>query len=289
MIKFRLPGMSFTADLQNLHSEHYPYFNGQSGNFTSLVFDQAFGIYEVPDADGGEDGIIDDLGPDSEFAEVFPAVVESLIEQPIYPVFFARSTSPLEDESFGLQRGSNFPALPEEFFRTEEGATLEGEKTLADVVLFAGTISVRNCETEILKTDRDEVEICTPSTNLFRPIFVQIDLRSVDITPAQYLLSDVHAGNLRQGLVMSTFSNHESPVPQGVGSFDVSVDASEPIYTTSGNLKDALTGAEVVTEDGTPYSPAQARVSADWMNIPIYPDNDIAGLKETFVVFGGDE
>ncbi len=117
---------------------------------------------------------------------------------------------------------------------------------------------------------------------------MQLDLRSADITPAQYLISDVHAGNVRQGLVMSTFLNHDSLVPAGIASFSVSVDTSEATFVSGGSLKDALVGFDIVTEGGVPFTPAQARVSAEWVAVPIYPDNDISGLEETFVQFSPD-
>ncbi len=137
VVKFTLPGTSFSATLENVHSAGYPAFGLGSGTVTSLVFDRVFGIHEVTDEEGNEDGIIDELGPGSDFATLFPSIVESLTAEPTFPVFFARSTSPNESDDFGLQRGSNFPALPPEFFETEEGRTFEGTKTLADNVIFA--------------------------------------------------------------------------------------------------------------------------------------------------------
>lgn len=286
VVKFRLPGTSFQADIQNLHSPALPQMSLSSDTFVSLDFDRVFGIYELPDDAGVEDGVIDELGPGTELAPFFPSVVESLTEDPKFPVFFARSTSPREEDDFALQRGSNFPLLPPQFLGTLEGQTFQGIRDRADIVIFAGTIGVYG-DRETHKTDRGEVEVITPDVNLFRPVFVQLDLRSAAITPPVYLLSDLHAGNLRQGLVFSRFHGQDADpaVPMPAGSIVINVDAGADVLVGSGSIKDIVIGYNLITEDGVPFNPAQARVSAEWSGVPIYPDDDIAGLEGTYVQF----
>lgn len=287
VIKLRLPDTSLRADVTNLQTPDFPQIGLAGEGFASLDFERVFGVYEVQDAEGNEDGLIDDLGPDSPLAALFPSIVESLTEDPSYPVFFGRSTSPFASERFGFQRGSNFPRLPERFFESPEGATFSGKKDLADVVIFAGTIGVYG-QRETFKTDVGEIEVIDTQVNLFRPIFLQIDLRSADISPPQWLLSDLHLGTFRDGLVVSAFLGHDPLEPSLPASFSATLDLSQPVRVAAGQIKDALVGGDVVGEDGVSFTPAQARISVEWTDVPVYPDDDLSGLEQTFVRFGPD-
>jgi hypothetical protein len=286
-IKFTLPNMSFEFSVHHLQDRRYPYIFGGGGG----EFERAFGIYEVSDATGEEDGIIDEFGPGTQLGQAFPTNVETLDGQNLMPVFFGSSSMQEESQHFGFRRGGNFPLLQEGFLDTPNGQFFRDIKTHANIIILGGSIRFDQAfdpEKELVKADNGDEVLVTSASNL-QPFFIQIDVRSADVDPRQYVICDIHIIAPSQGLVLSTFVDHNSPLsPPTLGANQIDVNDSPSVLMSSGMIKDALTGFDILTSRGVSYRPAQAKVSVEWSNIPIYPDNDISGLRQTYVTFIND-
>lgn len=284
-IKFTLPNMSFTVDLDHIHNDAYPTIFGRT---TGMAFERAFGIYEVADPNDVEDGIIDEAAPGTELGQVFPTTVETLDGQTLAPMFFGSSSRPEESENFGFRKGGNFPLLQGGFLDTPNGQFFRDVKSHANMIIVGGSIRFDGDEVERVKADVGGEVVVTAAANLSL-LFVQVDVRSANISPPQHIICDLHVITPRQGLVFSTFAGHNSPLsPPTLGTNEVSVDASQTTFKSTGMIKNALTGFDILLTGGTSFTPAQANVSVNWTNIPIYPDNDISGLENTFVKFVKD-
>jgi hypothetical protein len=276
LVKLKIQGMSLKVGA-SLTNAGYPRFgSGSIDSLQNIEFERAFGIFEIPGANGSEDGRINETQTNQVLANLFP----------VGDPFLLSSNNPNESLGFGARRGGNFPFLDPGFlFNTPEGAQFQGNRTNSDALIYGGTFGVDGT-IEVIKGDNGDVEVITPKFRNYEPFFVQIDLRSTDTQPQRVLISDVHIGNVSQGLVLSTFRGHISPLaPPTVGVYELTVDTSQVPLLSTGNVKGALCGFNVSTVNGNDFLPAQATVSVEWINIPIFPDNDISGLRNTYIRF----
>jgi len=288
--KLRLQDMSFVVDVDQLNSNsRFPYIFGAFAT-SGMEFERAFGIYEVPDSRDTEDGVIDEAAPGGDLSVAFLTTVETLDGQTLKPPFFASSSKPEEAEHFGYVRGGNLPLLQQGFFDTEEGQFFR-DKTHANIVIIGGSVLLEGDEVERVKADSGGEVILFEGMDL-QPLLVQIDVRSANISPPQFFICDLHVITPDQGLVISTFAQHNSlDHPGTLGTNEVTVSHhpdSDPILetlTASGVIKGALAGFDVKAENGEQHTPAQSRVNVNWMNIPVFPDKDISGLSNTYVHF----
>lgn len=304
IIKLKLPNMSFKASAQmtgwldgitQVTTLGLPRFGSNFiSSFQEKEFERVFGIFEnAPDPCADEDGTIREL-------QSFPL-------NQLFPrgnPFFLSSNNTNESQNFGATRGGNFPFLDPSFIQSAEGRQFSCApgngtnrcRTNADALIFAGTFGVDGTIDRI-KTNTGEVEIITPTLRQYEPFFIQIDIRSTNapqcgsISPQTLVISDVHVGNSAQGLVLSTFRGHISSrnIPT-VGEYNFNfyspdVQQNGETYASTGIIKGALTGFNVHLLNNQDFVPTQATISAEWTNIPIFPDNDISGLKNTYIRF----
>jgi len=151
-----------------------------------IEFTHFFGIYEVPDANGAEDGHIDDIP--AELLQALPPTRE----------FFGRSFDVRENvvPPFRFRTGSGFPFLDAGFLLTGEGAQFVGVRTRCDAVAFAGKVAYDG----IVKRDPKTGLHFRKNVISFEPIFATIDLRSDDAGVLH--VADIDLGNANQGLVL---------------------------------------------------------------------------------------
>jgi len=279
-IRFTQPDMEFKVSVNPIQDDRYPGNFGPTGN---ILFERAFGIYEVATKGGDEDGIIDEFGPGTELGQLFPTVFDTLDGQHLTPKVYGTSTKKEEADHFGFLKGGNFPLLQPSFLETPNAQTFRDTKTHADIVIFGGSLQFDGQQVATVKTDAGGNAPVMTSSNT-SVLIVQIDVRSAPTDPPQWVIADLHVCNPSQGLVLSTYEGSQAngPAPS-LGQNSVTVDTSHK--TSGGTIKGAITGLDIITTGGTPFQPVQARVDVDWSNIPLFPDNDLSGLKNTYMRF----
>lgn len=274
LIKFKVRGAEFKLKAANLTNAGYPRWGNALGSIQNVDFERAFGIVEVGDANGAEDGVIDQIRFDPVLQQVFADGSP----------FFLSSNDVNERNAFRARRGSSFPILDPSFLSRPEGLQFNGRRTHSDILIFAGTIAVDGT-VEQVKTTNGMVEVITASDlRNYEPVFIQVMLRSTDTSPQTLLVSDVYFGNINQGLVLATYRNHLSD-NRTTGVYQLSVVPVADMFKSSGSIKGAILGANVTTLGNVFLVPAQADLTATWTNIPVYRDDNIDGLKASYVKF----
>jgi hypothetical protein len=264
--------MSFKVNDMFLGFSGYPRFGSLcSQRIQNYEFDKAFGVYEEAQSDQTEDGKINHF-TQYPYTQIFADGWS----------FFGSSNSPLERDNFKFIRGSSFPVLDPSFLNSIEGNPFLGNRTHSDAVLYAGTLVINGTREE-LKTAKGNIVVITPNFGSFESFFIQIDIRSTNDSPSRLFISDIHAGNPAQGLVLSTFRGHISSTgrPATTGEYLIQMDNSGfPIGKCTGYVKNAVVGFNVTTTNEIYYMPAQGVLNVEWSNIPFYPDTDISGLYD---------
>ena len=272
VVKLKLAGMLFKVNDMSFGVPGYPRFGSPGAQrIQNYEFDKAFGVYEEFLSDQAEDGKVNHFAQ-YPYTQIFAAGSP----------FFGSSNSPLERNNFDFIRGSSFPTLDPGFLDSEEGNQFWANRTHADGLLYAGTLVINGTREEI-KTPRGNIVVITPTSGGFETFYIQIDIRSTDDIPSRLLISDIHAGNPVQGLVLSTFRGHISStgMPATTGEYLILMDNSGfPIGKCSGYVKNAVVGHNVTTTNEIYYLPAQGILNVEWANIPFYPDTDISGLYD---------
>ncbi len=234
-----------------------------------IEFTHFFGIYEVPDANGAEDGHIDDIP--AELLQALPPTRE----------FFGRSFDVRENvvPPFRFRTGSGFPFLDAGFLLTGEGAQFVGVRTRCDAVAFAGKVAYDGFDKRDPKTGlRFRKNVVS-----FEPIFATIDLRSDDAGVLH--VADIDLGNANQGLVLSAF--HGFVDQRFVGTTEVNytgISFLGDVGELTGNIKASRIGfgvttssGEVLTTGGIPGVFADI-ADIDW-RLPFHPDTDVSGIN----------
>lgn len=237
-----------------------------------IKFSHFFSIYEVPDANGLEDGVIDGLQT--------PDLVRTM---PPAQSFFGHSFRVEEVQNFGFRLGSGFPVLEPGYLLTNDGGQFFGQHTTADAVAFAGKIVY---DGEAVR-DRKTGLRYRRNVALFEPVFCTVDLRS-DANGVLHV-ADVDLGNVNQGLVLSVFHG-ETPF-RALGTTDIGYDVPSlgAVGELGGSIKGSSLGFGVTLRDGTILTSNLGGVevpgvyagvaSIDWVT-PFFPDTDLSGVNQ---------
>ncbi len=270
-VKLKLPNMSFKLSQLEFTNPGYPRFTGN--NLAEIEFDKAFGIYANVQQSSSEDGIIDGI------ASIGIPGFDATESDP----FFGFSSRPNENISFGFRKGSKFPLLDPNFLNSLTSQQQAWSSNHADGIIYAGLLAI-NGEAKIIKTASGEATVYTiNSPEPIEPFFVQIDIRSTDLAPSTLYISDLHAGNAGQGLVLSAYRGDFDPDVQlgSTGSYSLEINPTDTldILASNGDIKGATVGFPIVeTSAGENLLLVRAGLSATWSNIPFYPDDDLSGL-----------
>ena len=234
-----------------------------------IDFTHFFGVYEVPDAAGAEDGRIDAIPP--------------ALRQALPPTrdFFGHSFDVREAATppFRFTMGSAFPILDPGFLLTPEGAQFVGVRTRCDAVAFAGKVAYDGTERHDSKTG------LTYRKNVvtFEPIFATVDLRSDDAGDLH--VADIDIGNANQGLVLSVF--HGLVDGRFVGTTAVSysgIDFLGDVGVLDGDIKGSRVGFGVTTTSGDILATGGlpgvfADIDGITWHVPFLPDTNLSGLN----------
>ena len=265
-VKLRLAGMDFRLNQLEFTDPGYPNYTGSSGS--TVIFDNAFGIYAYT----AEDGVIDDLAS------------KNLPGFDVHPLsqFFGLSHDAQIATHYDYRQGTNFPYIADEFY-AQQG--VERNWFQADGLIFAGVIGI-NGQVELIKSANGlDVEVFTvlPESPV-EPFIVQIDLRSEDEQNGDSTIyfSDLHAGNPAQGLIYSAYFGDIDPLVQlgTMGTYGIQIwnpDAGNlGLLQSNGWIKDAAVGFEVVGKaDGTTAINPRIGLSVEWRNILLLPDDEL--------------
>jgi hypothetical protein len=234
-----------------------------------IDFTHFFGVYEVVDAAGVEDGRIDGIPPS--LRQALPPSQD----------FFGRSFDVREalTPPFRFTMGSAFPVLDPGFLLTAEGAQFVGVRTRCDAVAFAGKVAYDGTERRDPKTRLTYRKNVTT----FEPVFATVDLRSDGAGDLH--VADIDIGNANQGLVLSVF--HGLVDGRFVGTTSVSyggIDFLGDPGVLDGDIKGSRVGfgvttasGEILTTGGLPGVFADI-ASITW-HVPFLPDTNLSGLN----------
>jgi hypothetical protein len=283
-IKLRLPNRSFSLTIESgsalSGSPRMPGTDTSDGKRV-IEFDTMYGIYEstTPHDVVVENGVIDHLeGPS--FKPVFSGDAH----------FFMTSHSSRESEHFNSSLGRTMPKLTTEFLRSPEGAQFQGTRQFADTVLLAMALGVDGSVEVMNTTDGKPCEVITSTiVKGLEPIFVQIDLRSKPGQTDDPVVSNIHIGNVPQGLVLASYHDSlsfQSPrIPAPPGGISIVKEQNSTRRITGGQIDKARVANNVIATGTTQSLPRRSIVSLAWSNVPIDPDTDLDPLlAEQFVL-----
>lgn len=243
-----------------------------------INFAQYIAIYDLPT--GGEigasrNGLINEL----------VAVPGLQAFMPITQDFRAHTPQPATeqfangDRRFLMTQGLRFPD------RSELLADFLGSAGQCDVVLFAGAIVYSGTESTVKTADGD-LRIVENALN-FEPIILAIDMVE---SGNNVLVSDVHIGNVNQGLVCSAergFKDDEfDQRTSGTQTTSLQRAFLGAVGTLSGNIKGARVGALVRTLEGVelqsnffgaPLRGAYVELDTIEFTVPLRPDTNLGG------------
>jgi hypothetical protein len=264
-ILFNADEFFFNASLST-SDPAYPRLGFASGQTERTIeFTNFLGIYEI----GEDDGLIDTLANNPDLAGFLPTT-ES---------FRALSKSEFESERFGLVQGSAFPLLDIDFRATPEGSKFTAVSR-ADALLFAGAAAYDGSVITI-KTDNGLVEGRENLTSDVEAIFIAIDIRTD--SAGDPFITDVHVGNLAQGLVVSVFHGIVTPAltPSVLGTYQsnylLGAGGDPELGTAFGQLMGGF-----ISEDKTDINNNLRFIGVGldkilW-NVPFYPDTRLAAV-----------
>ena len=271
-VKLRIPGMSFRLTQLAPTNPGYPRFTGDITD--NIEFDKAFGIYARVNQSSEENGVIDHLANIS-----IPGFNQT-------DTFFGFSYGADESTRFNFRNGTSFPLLNINFINTLAPGQQIWQSPYADGVIYAGMLGISG-DAEAVRTNSGEDAIVhsLSADAVIEPFFVQIDIRSTDQEQTTLFISDLHAGNSTQGLVLSSFLGDFDPGVElgNLGDHGIEITASSnntpDILLSNGVISRATVGFPVLrTNTGEQLLLVRAGISATWNNIPLFPDDDLSAL-----------
>jgi hypothetical protein len=273
-VKLTIPNLTVRLSVVAATDPNYPRLPQQRTDEKSageIVFEKAFGVFSVDDAQG-DDPRINGLTTDPQLAVLFSPG----------NVFYFESNAPVEEQNnnaFAATRGAQFPSLPNEFLGSPGGAQFRNVRSLADVVILALGVGVEGT-IETLKSKSGDVQVITGKLQPLFPIIVQVDVRSSQDGTNTLFCADMHLGNVAQGLGIAAFRNHVSPVVKGTLGTCQTQFLQVPGFGpgTNGGADGVVAGLVLTTRTGDVLNPAQVQFNLRWTNVPLFSENDLTGF-----------